>query len=77
VKKTSRELNLVWGVSPIHSGEIDSSSLETRIMSSIRYVRERGLLSAGDQVVVVSSSVILGDEGLIVGVYDVDSVIKG
>ncbi|MGA1794104.1 MAG: pyruvate kinase [Thermoplasmatota archaeon] len=75
-RRTAREMNLVWGVTPIHSQRIDNSSLETRIMSSIRDVQERGLISPGDQVVVVSSSLVIDDEGLVVGIYDVESVLR-
>ncbi|MBN1389572.1 MAG: pyruvate kinase [Candidatus Thermoplasmatota archaeon] len=73
-RRTAREMNLVWGVTPVHSNRIDNTSLETRIMSSIADVKGRGLLSRGDQVIVVSSSLMIGDEGLVVGMYDVDSV---
>jgi len=75
-RRTAREMNLVWGVSPIHSHIIDNTSLETRIMSSIRDVHNRGILSEGDQAVVVSSSITIDDDGLIVGIYDVDSVMR-
>jgi len=74
--RTARELNLVWGVTPIHSDLIDNSSLETRIMSSIRDIQQKGLISTGDQVVVVSSSLVIDDEGLVIGVYDVESVLR-
>ncbi|MGA1819964.1 MAG: pyruvate kinase [Thermoplasmatota archaeon] len=76
LRRTAREMYLIWGVTPIHSHGIDNSSLEARIMSSIRDVEMKGLVSSGDQVVVVSSSLVIGDEGLVVGVYDVESVIR-
>jgi pyruvate kinase len=75
-RKTCRELNLIWGVAPIHSHMIDNHSLETRIMSAIQDVHKRGLLDPEDHVIVISSSLMIGDEGMITGVYDVGEVIR-
>jgi pyruvate kinase len=74
-RKTCRDLNLVWGVAPVHSHMIDNHSLETRIMSAIDDAFQRGLLDRDDHVIVVSSSLLIGDEGLVTGVYDVGEVI--
>ncbi|MGA1872060.1 MAG: pyruvate kinase [Thermoplasmatota archaeon] len=75
--RTAREMNLIWGVMPLHSSGIDNSSLESRIMSSIGEIRRKGLLFSGDQAVVVSSSLEIGDDGMVVGLFDVDRVVEG
>lgn len=75
-KRTARELALVWGVAPVHSEGIDSSDLENRIMSSISNAEQKGVLDGSEKVVVVSSSTLIDDDGIITGVYDVGRVIQ-
>ncbi|MFO8050945.1 MAG: pyruvate kinase [Thermoplasmatota archaeon] len=73
-RRTAREMALVWGAAPLFSDGIDKDDLEQRIMSSVKAVLDMGLVSPEEKVVVVSSSTILGDDGMITGVYDVDKV---
>jgi hypothetical protein len=66
---------MVWGVAPVHSHMIDNRSIETRIMSALADIHERGGIVNEDQVIVVSSSLLIGDEGMLVGVYSVGAVL--
>ncbi len=75
-RRTCRELNLVWGVASVHSHLIDNHSIETRIMSAIKDIHEKGMIDNNDNVIVVSSSILIGDEGMVLGVYDVGEVMK-
>ena len=69
-------MNLVWGVAPLFSDDIDNSTLETRITSSIMSVSETGSLEKKDRVIVISSSLVVGDEGMVIGIYNVGEVLK-
>jgi len=75
-RRTAREMNLVWGVAPIYSDDIDNTTLETRILSSIASVFESGSVERKDRLIVISGSMEIGDEGMIVGIYNVGEVLK-
>jgi pyruvate kinase len=75
-RRTAREMKLVWGVAPMFSDDIDNTSLETRILSSIASVFERGSVESKDHVIVISSSLEIGDEGMVLGIYSVGEALK-
>jgi hypothetical protein len=45
-------------------------------MSAIKDVHDLGLVDLKDHVIVISSSILIGDEGMAIGVYDVGEVVR-
>ena len=74
-QKTAREMAIVWGVVPEFSLKISTDFLEKRVIGAVRTGITEGYLSKDDHVVVVSSSMVVGDDGIFAGVYDVSSLI--
>ncbi len=74
-ERTAREMALVCGVVPYFSEDIESYDLESSVMSSIRAVHSLNIPGPDEKVIVVSSSVRIGDDGMIIGVYDVGSTV--
>lgn len=59
-KKVWRQLSLVWGVLPLHTGF--KNTLESSIDSAITVIVKEGLISSGDKVV-ITSGMPLGQPG--------------
>ncbi len=74
--KTANELAGVWGVVPIHSVEVSTDLLEMRMIDAVKTAVDRGYLSRNDHVVVVSSSMVVGDMGMVACVYKVSSLFE-
>ncbi len=75
-ERSAREMNMVWGVVPIFSKKVSTDDLEDRVIGAIRLGVSEGYLTGDDHVVVVSSSVIVGDSGMFAGVYEVSSLLQ-
>jgi pyruvate kinase len=75
-ERTAREMSVVWGVIPIFSMNVSTDYLEKRMIGAVKTVCGSGYLGQGDNVVVVSSSVVVGDMGIFASVYDVSSLIS-
>lgn len=73
--RTARELNLVWGVRSEFSKAIVGNDLEERAVNAIIKAFSIGLLTPDDHVVVVQTSMISRDMGILAGVYSVNKVI--
>lgn len=74
-EKTAREMSVVWGVIPLFSSEVSTENLEERVIGAIRTGLNEGLISTSDHVIVVSSSMVVGDHGMFAGVYEVSSIL--
>jgi pyruvate kinase len=75
-EKTACEMAAIWGVVPLHSREVSTDFLEERVIGAIKTAHERGYITEKDHVVVVSSSMVVGDSGMFTGVYEVESLLN-
>jgi pyruvate kinase len=73
--RTARELGMVWGVVPVYSEDVSTQDLEDRMTGAVKTAFDLGLLEIDDHAIVVSSSTIVGDDGIFSGVYRVSSLI--
>lgn len=74
--KTARELNLVWGVKPIYTNQIDLSSRnpETIIRKGLEFMVDQGYLEKHDHAITVMPSRIAPRRSVLLGlcyVYDI------
>jgi len=73
-EKTAREMSAVWGVVPVLSEDVSTDFLEKRVIGAIKTGISQGYISGEGHVVVVSSSMVVGDNGMFTGVYEVSSL---
>lgn len=74
-ERTAREMSMIWGVVPLLSNDVKTDSLEKRMIGAIRTSLDRGHLDTNDHAIVVSSSMIVGDQGIFTSIYEVSSLI--
>lgn len=77
-KRTSREMNLLWAVQPIHIENIDYFHLdaETIIEQSVKYAVEMGAIDENEHVVILIVSRKWKRRGNIVGFYYVGEILE-
>jgi pyruvate kinase len=73
-ERTAREMSVVWGTVPLFSPGISTDLLEKRMIDAVRAALDEEHINSDDHVVVVSSSMIVGDEGMFSCVYRVSSI---
>ena len=74
--RTARELKLTWGVDPVHSERIIGENVEERVQNGIMRAHSLGFLNGADHVLVVLSSIFMGDYGFYSSIYDMDEFLK-
>ena len=77
-KKTARELNLIWGVQPIHIEKIDFFKLdvESLIEQSVRYGVKTGHIDENEHVIILLVSRKFQRRGNLVGLYYVGEILE-
>jgi len=77
-KRTARELQLIWGVQPIHIENIDFFQLdaESLIEQSVKYGVETGYLDENEHVVILLVSRKFQKRGNLVGLYYVGEILS-
>jgi len=73
--RTCRELGLVWGIQALHAPELRGEDLESRALHAMRIAHGRGSLDRDHQVVLVFTSLAVGDSGIFTAVYDASSIV--
>ncbi len=69
--RTALELELVWGVEPVHSGADGKGSVEGRMMDAVRTAKKVGALNSIDHIVTASSSMERPWRGMLIGTYEI------
>ena len=77
-KRTARELQLIWGVQPIHIENIDFFQLdaESLIEQSVKYGVKTGYLDENEHVVILLVSRKFQKRGNLVGLYYVGEILS-
>ena len=77
-KRTSRELNLIWGVQAVYIENIDFSGLdaESLIEKSVRYGVEIGKIDENEHVIILLVSRRFQRRGNLVGLYYVGEILE-
>ncbi|MHA1669125.1 MAG: pyruvate kinase [Promethearchaeota archaeon] len=77
-KRTSRELNLIWGVQAVHIENIDFHSLdaESLIEESVRYGVKIGIIDENEHVIILLVSRRFQKRGNLVGLYYVGEILE-
>ena len=77
-KKTARELNLVWGVHPVHLEKFDFFNMdaESIIEQSVKYIVKRGIVDENEHVVILLVSRKFERRGNLVGLYYVGEILE-
>ena len=77
-KRTSRELNLIWGVQAVHIENIDFFNLdaESLIEESVRYGVELGIIDENEHVIILLVSRRFPTRGNLVGLYYVGEILE-
>jgi pyruvate kinase len=77
-KKTSRQLNLVWGVEPVFipSLKVEDWTAEEIIQHGIQKLCEFGKLQQKEHVICTVSSKLAPNRGSVIGLYYVEDVLK-
>jgi len=77
-KRTARELQLIWGVQPIHIENIDFFELdaESLIEQSVKYGVETGYLDENEHVIILLVSRKFQKRGNLVGLYYVGEILS-
>jgi pyruvate kinase len=77
-KRTARELQLVWGVHPIHIESIDFFKLdaESLIEQSVKYGVETGNLDENEHVIILLVSRKFQRRGNLIGLYYVGEILS-
>jgi len=77
-KKTARELNLIWGVQPIHIEKIDFFNLdvESLIEQSVKYGVKTGHIDENEHVIILLVSRKFQRRGNLVGLYYVGEILE-
>ena len=76
--RTARELNLVWGVQPVHIDNIDFFSLdaESIIAQSVKFAVDTGALYENEHVIILLVSRKFQTRGNLVGFYYVGEILE-
>ncbi|MDG6224332.1 MAG: pyruvate kinase [Candidatus Thermoplasmatota archaeon] len=74
-ERTSRELDLVWGVRPVRSRDLVHGDIESRAVSALTSARKMGLVGPGESVIMAFTSIECGGAGIYTAIYDVDEVL--
>jgi pyruvate kinase len=69
-RRTCRELNLVWGVRPVHSPEMEGEDLESRAVRAIGSALDLGFVRKDDCAILAFTSSKSMDSGIYTAVYD-------
>jgi pyruvate kinase len=77
-KRTARELNLIWGVKPIHIADENffNQSAEEIISQAVKYSVEKGYLEPNNHVIILLASRVHPDFGNLVGFYYVKEILE-
>ncbi|MFX1328343.1 MAG: pyruvate kinase [Promethearchaeota archaeon] len=77
-KKTARELNLVWGVYPVHIENIDFFNMDAEaiIEQSVKHAVENRLLDENEHVIILLVSRKFERRGNLVGLYYVGEILE-
>jgi len=77
-KKTARELNLVWGVHPVHLEKFDFFNMdaESIIERSVKYTVKKGIVDENEHVVILLVSRKFERRGNLVGLYYVGEILE-
>ncbi len=77
-KKTARELNLVWGVHPVHIENVDFFNMDAEeiIEQSVKYTVEKKLLDENEHVIILLVSRKFERRGNLVGLYYVEEILQ-
>lgn len=77
-KRTARELNLVWGVQPVHIDNIDFFNMdaESIIQESVKFAVEKEAVDENEHVIILLVSRKFQKRGNIVGLYYVGEILK-
>ncbi|MGQ4874164.1 MAG: pyruvate kinase [Promethearchaeia archaeon] len=77
-KRTAREMNLLWGVQPIHLSDINFFSLdaETIIAKSVKFAVDAGVLYENEHVIILLVSRKFQKRGNLVGFYYVGEILE-
>lgn len=77
-KRTARELQLIWGVHPIHIENIDFFQLdaESLIEESVKYGVETGYLDENEHVIILLVSRKFQKRGNLIGLYYVGEILS-
>jgi pyruvate kinase len=77
-KKTAKELNLIWGVQPIHIEKIDFFKLdvESLIEESVKYGVKTGHIDENEHVIILLVSRKFQRRGNLVGLYYVGEILE-
>ncbi len=78
VKRTARELNLVWGVQPVLIENVDFFNLdvESIIEQSVKYTVEIGAIAENEHVIILLVSRKFEKRGNLIGQYYVGEILK-
>jgi len=74
--RTSRELNLVWGVRSVFSHDIIGNHLEERLVRAIRKAFTMGFITPSDHVIMISRSLLGKHVGSTAVLYNVKSILE-
>ena len=77
-KRTARELNLVWGVQPVHVDNIDffKQDVESIIEESVRLAVNKQMLDENEHIVILLVSRKYQKRGNLVGLFYVGEILK-
>ena len=77
-KRTARELNLIWGVMPIHIADENffNQSAEEIISQAVKYSVEKGYFEPNNHVIILLASRVHPDFGNLVGFYYVKEILE-
>jgi len=78
LKRTARELGLVWGVQPVHIENIDFFHLDAEeiIEQSVKRVVDINLLDENEHVIILLVSRKFERRGNLVGLYYVGEILE-
>jgi pyruvate kinase len=77
-KRTARELNLLWGVQPVHIDKVDFYKLDAEniIEKSVQLAVEKGALDENEHVIILVVSRKFERRGNLVGFYYVGEILE-
>ncbi len=77
-KRTARELNLVWGVQPVHIENVDFFNLDAEeiIAQAVKNAVDSGVLYENEHVIILIVSRMFQRRGNIVGLYYVGEILE-
>ena len=77
-KRTARELNLLWGVQPVHIDKVDFYKMDAEdiIEKSVQLAVEKGALDENEHVIILVVSRKFERRGNLVGFYYVGEILE-